>query len=60
MWTAEIRPISEARAAEGMSVEGTGPDVVIMPDVDANSAQVEHDGTANFAVIAWAILATCW
>lgn len=52
-WSAEIRPLADARTVEGTSVDGTGPDVVLLGDVDASSAQVEHIGEANFAVIAW-------
>jgi hypothetical protein len=52
-WTAEIRSLAEARIEVTQTFSGQGPDVVILGGDTGNAASVTHDGSANFAVIAW-------
>ncbi len=55
-WTISIQPVTEARAWDGRAeLTGTGDDVVqIDPAVSGlATANVSHDGAANFVVIAY-------
>lgn len=52
IWTFTVLPLSEA-PHPGTSIEGSGDAVLNFNDVDGRALRVSHDGSSNFAVLAY-------